>query len=194
MPTKHGEMRLYTKDAERLYLNAAELERFIAAANKAPPHIRRFALTLAYTGVRLSEARSLRYRPFQLETRVLSVPSLKKRRTGVVREIPIPLPLKAAFDAIIAPDDELIWGEHNRPIPKSTAYRWIKRLMAEAGINGPKACPRGLRHAFAVANMNGGVPLILLQRWLGHARLETTAIYTQVVGPEQVRWADRVWG
>ncbi len=33
----------------------------------------------------------------------------------------------------------------------------------------------------------------LIQRWLGHARLSTTAIYADVVGPEEVVFAARVW-
>lgn len=193
MTKKHGEMRLYTKEAQRLYLNAAELKRFLAAANQAPPHIRRFALTLAYTGVRLTEARSLRYGAFQLEARVLSVQSLKKRRTGVTREVPVPRSLKAAFDALQAPEDTLVWGAGHHLVPRSTAYRWIKRLMTEAGITGPKACPRGLRHAYGVSAIMAGVPLHMLQRWMGHARMETTAIYATVLGPEQLAVADRMW-
>lgn len=38
-----------------------------------------------------------------------------------------------------------------------------------------------------------GVPLNLVQRWLGHARMETTAIYLQAMGDEEREIAARMW-
>jgi integrase len=187
-------MRLYDQRSERLYLNAAELERFLAAARMAEPPICRFALTLAYTGCRLSEARALRVGSLQIEARVLSVRSLKKRSQHVIGEIPMSLELVAAFDGVLADaDDTLLWSQHGRPIPRITAYRWIKRLMLEADINGTKACPRGLRHAYGVRAILPRVPLHMLQLWMGHASMRTTAIYATVLGAEQLELADRMW-
>jgi integrase/recombinase XerD len=37
------------------------------------------------------------------------------------------------------------------------------------------------------------VPPHLVQRWLGHASLKTTAIYGDVVGPEERAFAARMW-
>jgi hypothetical protein len=55
----------------------------------------------------------------------------------------------------------------------------------------PGAAPRarGLRHAFGVGTLQSGVPLNLVQRWLGHARIRTTAIYIGAIGPEEVTFA-----
>jgi integrase/recombinase XerD len=39
-----------------------------------------------------------------------------------------------------------------------------------------------------------GVPLHMLQRWLGHAQLSTTAIYADAVGKEEQDIAARMWG
>jgi site-specific recombinase XerD len=66
--------------------------------------------------------------------------------------------------------------------------------MAMAGIKGKRACPRGLRHSFGVGGAQSGIPVTLLQRWLGHARLSTTAIYLDVLGPEEREIAARFWG
>ncbi len=41
--------------------------------------------------------------------------------------------------------------------------------------------------------MRSGVPLDLVQRWLGHANIATTAIYTRVLGPEEREIAARMW-
>ena len=65
--------------------------------------------------------------------------------------------------------------------------------MLTAGIEGCQAVPKGLRHGFGVTNAESNVPMATTQKWLGHARLETTAIYQQVNGKEERAIASRVW-
>ena len=69
----------------------------------------------------------------------------------------------------------------------------VRELADEAGIVGGMACPKGLRHGFAVACIGKNVPLPTIQKWLGHARLETTAIYLAVSGDEERDLASRLW-
>jgi hypothetical protein len=63
----------------------------------------------------------------------------------------------------------------------------------DAFLMGRAACPRGLRHAFGVGTLQAGIPLNLTQRWMGHARISTTAIYTKVCGPDEFAFAQRYW-
>jgi integrase len=51
------------------------------------------------------------------------------------------------------------------------------RGNAAAGLDGPQASSKGLRHGFGVAAVSATIPLNLVQKWLGHAQLATTAIY-----------------
>jgi site-specific recombinase XerD len=69
----------------------------------------------------------------------------------------------------------------------------IKRVMADADISGGHACPKGLRHAFGIAAIQRGIPLNLIQKWLGHSKIETTAIYTNAMGAEERLIAERMW-
>jgi len=41
--------------------------------------------------------------------------------------------------------------------------------------------------------INTGVPLNMLSKWLGHSRIETTAIYANAIGEEQYSIASRMW-
>jgi len=50
-----------------------------------------------------------------------------------------------------------------------------------------------LRHAFGVHAFQSNVPPHLAQRWLGHASLRTTAIYGDVLGPDERMFAERMW-
>ena len=62
-----------------------------------------------------------------------------------------------------------------------TGWRAVHAVMAAARLDGPHASPKGLRHGFGVAAVAAGIPLNLVQKWLGHAQLTTTAIYANAV-------------
>jgi site-specific recombinase XerD len=76
---------------------------------------------------------------------------------------------------------------------RTTAWRLVKAVMAAAGIAGASAMPKGLRHSFGVNAFQSNVPPHLVQRWLGHASLRTTAIYADVSGSEERAFAARMW-
>ena len=63
----------------------------------------------------------------------------------------------------------------------------------DSEIKGPQACARGLRHHFGVNAVMKGVALPLLQKWMGHASITTTQIYTQIVGDEERLVASKMW-
>src|SRR5262249_59548018 len=106
-------------------------------------------------------------------------------------------PLMAALDSHFAisarQQDPQAAARRLWPWHRVTAWRLIKRVMALAHVMGRLASPRGLRHGFGVGTLQSGVPLNLLQRWLGHARITTTAIYADVSGPEELAFAVRFW-
>jgi site-specific recombinase XerD len=79
-----------------------------------------------------------------------------------------------------------LWG-------RTTAWKLVKSVMLEAGIAGCLCKPKALRHAFAIEAGQKGVPLNIVQRSLGHARIETTAIYASAIGEEERNLAKRAW-
>lgn len=187
-------MRVYDRDGHRLYLNAEERTRFIRAANRTEQRKRLFALTLLYSGCRISEARALRLCDVQLSSQVITVRTLKRRNPSAVREIPIPYNLAKELTQLSKFPRNYLWSRHGEMVPRVTSYRWIKEMMDEASIEGRQATPKGLRHGFGVQATISGVQLHMLSRWMGHASIETTAIYATVVGREEVELAERMWG
>lgn len=182
--------------AGRKYLNRDERQRVIEAAALLDRRAALFVLTLAWSGARISEILALTPRSFQIEQSLISIVTLK-RRCWRVREIPIPPELMQALSeefGLIAAQRDLDAGNVRLwPMSRTTAWRIVKRVMESAGVSGRSACPRGLRHAFGVGTLQAGVPITLLQRWLGHSRLSTTAIYATAAGPEEVAFASRFW-
>jgi integrase/recombinase XerD len=160
------------------------------------PKDRLLTLTVAFTGVRISEVLAVMPQSFQIATCILAVLTLKQRRI-VWREVPIPpwlmAELNAHFGIADAQRDPVRASQRLWPQHRVTAWRVIKHAMKISQIIGRAACPRGLRHSFGIGMCQSSVPLPLLQRWLGHSRISTTAIYTAACGPEEIAFAARFW-
>jgi integrase/recombinase XerD len=187
---------LYSPRGERKYLNREERSRFLRAAEELEAKRSLFALVLAWTGARVSEILALTPASFQIDTGIVTIVTLKRRKLAV-REVPIPPKLMARLDRCFGLR-RLQHGERSAqqrvwPWHRVTVWRFIKHVMMLSWVAGRQACPRGLRHAFGVGALQSGVPLHLIQRWMGHARLSTTAIYMNVCGPDESDFARRFW-
>lgn len=180
----------------RKYLNRGERHRFLGAIGQATPRVRLFCLVLIWSGCRVSEALALTPANIDLESCVVEFTTLKRRRSGIVRQVPLPpqviSELNGAFDLTAAQRDPTLATRRLWSWSRSTAWRHVKDLMVSAEVCGTAAMPKGLRHTFGVAAFYV-VPPHLVQRWLGHASLRTTAIYGDVIGPEEQEFAERVW-
>lgn len=193
-----SEMRLYDPAGRRLYLNAEERHAFLVAAASQPPKTRLFAETLHYTGCRLSEALALTPERVDLAEGRIILNSLKKRQEDVYRSVPVPVDyitrLELTFGLRQAQKRpkkkaERLWGWS-----RVRGWQIVKEIMQAADIpDGPHRSPKGLRHAYGVNAIGKGVPLNILQKWLGHAQLTTTAIYANAAGKEETELAQMMW-
>lgn len=183
---------IYNINGQRKYLTRCERNRFILQAAELGPKYRTFCLVLAFSGCRLSEALNVTRAAVDPAERVLIIHSLKKRDGIVLRAIPLP-------DWLIG---ELVnWADQSQLDPHSRLWGWsrtkgwmvVKDIMQKAAITGEQASPKGLRHSFGVEAVRRGIPLNIIQRWLGHAKIETTSIYTNVVGKEERELAQLLW-
>jgi integrase/recombinase XerD len=190
-------LSLFNPSGSRKYLNAAERQRFIEAAAFAEPEVRLFCLILRWSGARISEVLALTPAAIDIESGVANILTLKRRRHRIVRQVPLPRDVLGFLDRVfklrIAQRDPQratirIWRWS-----RTTAWRYVKAVMASADIVGAPAMPKGLRHGFGVHALEADVPIHLVQRWLGHASLRTTTIYANVVGPEERALATRMW-
>jgi integrase/recombinase XerD len=193
----HGGINLYEPTGGRKYLNAAERRRFTRAARRAPVEVQLFCLVLSLSGGRISEILALTPAAIDIDSGVANITTLKRRRRGLVRQVPLPRKVLGELNQAFHlrrrqrhPDSACrrIWRWS-----RTTAWRRVKEVMAEAHITGSSAMPKGLRHGFGVNAFQSLVPPHLVQRWLGHASLRTTAIYGDVIGPEERGFAARMW-
>ncbi len=198
LPLSSG-MGLHTAEGARKYLTAGERTAFLREAEMADRAVRTLCMTLAYAGCRLSEALALTAGRVDLAAGVLTIESLKKRRTGIYRTVPVPPALLDALDMIHGIRELQSRRSKGRgirlwPWSRMTGWRAVHAIMQAARLDGPHASPKGLRHGFGVMAVTAGIPLNLVQKWLGHAQLSTTAIYADAVGAEAKNIAQRMWG
>jgi len=188
MATRHGDdWQVYDEAGRRKYLTTAELARFLEAADCCAPLMQALCYVLAYTGCRISEALALTTDQLDRDGMRLTFKTLKRRRQ-VFRSVPIPATIMHLLCALPLSADGRFWLMH-----RATAWRGIKAAMARAGIVGPMACPKGLRHGFGMRAAGRDVPTNLIQRWMGHASPVTTAIYLDAAGAEERQFASRMW-
>jgi integrase/recombinase XerD len=73
----------------------------------------------------------------------------------------------------------LFAGRSGAPITRQSVWNTIRRHARKAGITD-HVSPHTMRHSFATHLLGGGADLRAIQEMLGHARITTTQIYTQV--------------
>jgi integrase len=187
-------LSLYGRDGRRKYLTPTERRRFIGFAACCPrTELATLCLMLAYTGCRISEALSLTVGNIEHVDGFVSIRTLKKRDRFMVREVPVPFCLIERLVLVHclchrAPNERL-W-----PLSRGFAWLLVKSVLLGSGVApGPHCTAKGLRHAFGIHAIRSGVPLNLVQRWLGHASMATTAIYADALGAEEREIAARMW-
>ncbi|MGB3556461.1 MAG: site-specific integrase [Jannaschia sp.] len=198
-------MRLHDTAGNRLYLNAEERAAFLAAARRQSPRDRTLCETLHFTGCRPSEVIEITPARVDLSTGTVTIRSLKKRKDAsgkprvVYRSVPVPPDYLDTLDTA----HDLRQAQRSRKraaipifsLTRTRVWQIVKGVMLEAGLpDAPQRSPKGLRHGFGVHAAVSGVPLNMLQKWLGHAQLSTTAIYADAVGREEQDIAAKMWG
>ena len=137
-------MSRHTRDGARKYLTAGERDAFLRAAEQDDRQVRTLCMTLAYAGCRLSEALALTVDRVDLAAGVLVFESLKKRRIGIYRAVPVPPALLDALDMVHGVRELQARRDKGRdvrlwPWSRMTGWRAIHAVMATAGITGPHA-------------------------------------------------------
>lgn len=179
---------LFDQTGQWKYLVSKGRRAFVEATLRRNEPDATFCLMLAISGARISEVPSLTPERIDHGNGTVIIETLKHRKRGVFRAIPAPDSLLTFLGQLPSPPGQKIW-----PWCRTTAWYHVEEVMNDAGIAEPLAKPRALRHVFGVDAGQNCVPLNIIQSWLGHARIETTTIYTNAAGAEERALAARTW-
>lgn len=156
----------------------------------------RVCLTTIYAcGLRLREAIRLEVRDIDGDRNLLHI---RQAKGGRDRYVPLPqtvLPLLRQqwsthrHPTLLFPSRlRLVDSQNLQPMGPSGVQKAFKAALADSG-SAKKATVHTLRHSWATHLLEAGVNLRLIQLWLGHASLKTTAIYTHLTRPAEVHAA-----
>ncbi len=145
------------------------------------------------TGPRVSEALALR----QVDLRLDQDPPIivvradspgNKARKGW--EVPVPADLVESLRDLASFHSK----DHYRPMMDFSRQRIgqvMKEAAARAGIDPARAHPHALRHTYGRNCVLRGVPIPVLQKWLGHQSLKDTQRYVELAGAHH-EWVGRL--
>ena len=135
-------------------------------------------LELLYaSGLRVSEAANLKIGDVERgRVRVVG-------KGGRERIVPLGEPARRALSALLGEGKNrssyVFRGRGGGALSRQEAWRLVKIHALRAGLP-PRLSPHWLRHSFATHLLSGGADIRVIQELLGHARVTTTQVYTQV--------------
>ncbi|HSD93666.1 MAG TPA: tyrosine recombinase XerC [Methyloceanibacter sp.] len=141
-------------------------------------------LALLYgSGLRISEALSLKRREAPVKGRDMLRVTGKGSKTRVVPVLPIVREAVAHYLKLcplkLGSDDPLFVGVRGKQLSPRLIQLRIARARVALGLP-ETATPHALRHSFATHLLGAGADLRAIQELLGHASLSTTQGYTEV--------------
>jgi integrase/recombinase XerD len=159
-------------------LSQEEVARLLEAA---PGLKYKAALSVAYgAGLRVSEVANLKVSDIDSERMTLRVEQGKGQRDRYVMLSPQLLELLRDWWRAARPQVWLFPGQNPiNPMTPRQLNRAVTAAKTLAGIS-KRVSPHTLRHSFATHLLEQGVDVRVIQVLLGHAKLETTALYTRV--------------
>lgn len=191
------EYSLIDARGRRKYLVSIERAAFLHAALKIGGETATFCAVLALTGARVSEALALTPERIDEAAGTINFETLKRRKRGVMRAIPVPASLFSCLEEVhkfrAAQRDQRMATSKLWTWSRTTAWRRVRQVMRSVRSPEHLANPRSLRHGFGAEAALKQIPLTLIKKWMGHARLETTEIYTSLTGEEERALAQLTW-
>lgn len=159
-------------------LSPEEVARLLDAA---PGLKYKAALSVAYgAGLRVSEVVALKVSDIDSKRMVIRIEQGKGRKDRYVMLSPHLLELLRAWWKLARPQGWLFPGQNRlNPLTTRQLNRACHAAADKAGIGKPVSM-HTLRHSFATHLLEQNIDIRVIQVLLGHAKLDTTALYTRV--------------
>jgi len=146
---------------------------------------------LRYAGLRVQELCDLTLEDAEISERkgLVTVRSGKGQK---YREVPLGNEARKALSAYleVRPEigrEEIFLGQRGS-LSSEAVRRVVKKYADRAGVEG--VTPHVFRHSFGRGLIDAGVDLVSVASLLGHAKLETTMVYTQPRSEDLVKAVD----
>ncbi|TJY31723.1 tyrosine-type recombinase/integrase [Pontimicrobium aquaticum] len=140
----------------------------------------RAIITLLYSaGLRIGEILNLKLGDINLKRKQIHIKRAKGRKDRYATLAESFIPLLKNYVITYKPKYFFVEGVSGKPYSSSSIRKVLSRSCKAAGIH-KHVTPHTLRHSYATHLLENGVGLRHIQELLGHAKPETTMIYTHV--------------
>lgn len=139
-------------------------------------------LVLRFTGARhgevylIDDEKDVDYRTSEIKLWTL------KQRKKAQRIVPVPSQVISEIARYLMEYPEMK-GKLFKIHP-ANFRKWFAKMVTSAGIDREKGHPHTLRHTRAMEMIKAGIPLTIIQSMLGHANLNSTAVYLRFSNQE----------
>ena len=188
LKTSTGESISYLNE-NKLALLQEEFRNFYdhSPGNVAKSRARNYIifLFLRFTGARISEVMNIDdTEDINVRENEVTLKTLKRHKKKGIKRL-VPIPPEIISEALRIKE---IYPDYRGKLFKGNVgsfQRIFKKLCIKCNIPEENAHPHILRHTRAIEMVRAGVPLTIVQKLLGHARLTTTAIYLNFSAAEE---------
>ena len=140
----------------------------------------RAIIALLYScGLRISELINMKLADFHIERKQLIVKNGKGRKDRYVSLADSFLPLLSNYYHSYKPKIYFVEGQNGGKYSAESVRQFLRKSCLNAKIK-KNVTPHTLRHSYATHLLENGVDIRYIQSLLGHAKPETTMIYTHV--------------
>lgn len=140
----------------------------------------RAVLAMIYSaGLRISELINLELRHIDVDRRQIIVKNSKGRRDRNIILAESFIPLMLNYFNSYKPERYFVEGKAGAKYSSESVRAFLHRSSRAASIT-KRVTPHTLRHSYATHLLENGIDLRYIQELLGHAKPETTMIYTHV--------------
>ena len=158
-------------------LSQEEVLRIIASTQNLK---HRAILVLIYScGLRISELINLELTDFYIERKQLIIKNGKGRKDRYISLADSFIPLLSNYYYSYQPKIYFVEGQKGGKYSAESVRQFLKKSCIKANIT-KTVTPHTLRHSYATHLLENGVDIRYIQSLLGHAKPETTMIYTHV--------------
>lgn len=165
------------RDPYPKYITKNDFEKITLACNNGRV---KFLFSLLWnTGIRISEALSLRVCDYDPYTKSLKIKHLKSRKK-LKRIVKLNFrfsPLFVMYCSVFTSKEELLF-----PFSRQNVHSMLKRTCEGLDLSFPNISVHNFRHGFAINFLRQGGQLPTLKSLLGHTDIRTTLKYAEMVG------------
>lgn len=157
---------------QREHLSIEEIQHFAESSDGINPTVRDMFLFGAFTGLRVSDLRSLKWSDFRNNFEYFTI---RVQKTQKILTLKLSAPAKEILNSIPKTSDR-VFKRFSQHTMRYHLIKWTKQANFDKNITIHTA-----RHSFAVNYLSSGGDIFILSKLLGHSNLKTTQIYADIV-------------